>query len=304
MPHFHQKKQISITCTFITICFSILLAACTNSILPETPQSPPPHTSSPVSPTPISPPPLVSTANLTHSPTGTMDMSWDPQRHILTVKVAMTGLAPKSTHPEHIHWGTCDMLGVIYYYLNPLVADDRGIATVTTTIPDVISSIPAYGWAITIHNGPTMNAQEGSDILSCGNITQTSTSSAPIHLTLGGSIAPDRSAHGKAQLTITGKKLVVILTVSGLVPGSSHMAHIHQGTCDSQGPVVYPLSQVNADARGDARSQTSITLSNVQQFLASKHYINIHEAGTPIGMQTQQGFDPIVCGNISFPQEA
>ena len=76
------------------------------------------------------------------------------------------------------------------------------------------------------------------------------------------------------------------------------MAHIHAGTCQSQGQVVYPLQPIVADAQGNATSTTVI--NNASNFTTSQLYINIHEAATMNGLTTQTGFNPIACGNIAY----
>ncbi len=111
-------------------------------------------------------------------------------------------------------------------------------------------------------------------------------------------MAPDEAVHGSAQLKIDSNKVVVTLTLSGLAPNSVHMAHIHAGSCASQGAVVYPLKPVTADAEGNATTSTTISITNIKEFRSAQLYINVHEAGTMSGMSKQQGFDPITCGNI------
>src|SRR5690348_15785596 len=46
-------------------------------------------------------------ADLVHAPIGTANLIWNPDGDVLTVKIAASGLAPNSTHPEHIHGGSC-----------------------------------------------------------------------------------------------------------------------------------------------------------------------------------------------------
>jgi hypothetical protein len=101
-----------------------------------------------------------------------------------------------------------------------------------------------------------------------------------------------------AWISIHDDDLIVKISVSGLAPYSAHMAHIHAGSCQAQGPVVYPLNLVVADGHGNATSKTII--KNVgKQALDAKLYVNIHEAGTMQGMSTQTSFNPIACGNIA-----
>lgn len=260
----------------------------------------PPASSSPTSPAVSSS--NVLTTQLTHSPVGTVDMSWDKSSDKLTVKVALTGLAPNSMHPEHIHSGTCasDPMGPIIYTLDPLKADAKGDAMAETVVSNVTHGIPMQGWYVNIHNGPTLDAPNGASPIACANITEKDASSAPVHTTFMGGMGPDESAQGTVQLNITGNKMVVVLSLKGLTPKSSHIAHIHSGSCAAQGDIVYPLQLVTADAQGNATSSTTVNITNMQQLTSSQMYVNVHEAGTMDGMNTQQGFDPIACGDIAF----
>jgi hypothetical protein len=80
---------------------------------------------------PSSTPALSTQAQVTlnHSPVGTSDLTWDVANQALIVKVAMSGLAPNSTHPEHIHAGDCKGNGAVVYKLNPLTANNLGAGT-------------------------------------------------------------------------------------------------------------------------------------------------------------------------------
>src|SRR5260221_3100205 len=74
-------------------------------------------------------------AILTHVPTGTSDLRWNPSTHTLTVKLSLTGLAPNSTHPSHIHAGSCNAKGMIGYPLRSVVAVLNGTGTAPSTLP-------------------------------------------------------------------------------------------------------------------------------------------------------------------------
>ena len=85
--------------------------------------------------------------SLTHSPTGTVDLGWSSTNHTLMVTIAVTGLAPGSTHLVHIHAGTCSAMGQIVHGLLPLVADAHGVGLSTTIIAggDVRNSCTRMG---------------------------------------------------------------------------------------------------------------------------------------------------------------
>jgi len=80
-----------------------------------------------------------------------------------------------------------------------------------------------------------------------------------------------------------------------------HPAHIHSGTCDTLGDVVFPLNDVTApdpvatpDAAGSASAAESTTTVEValDDILAAEHAINVHLSADEIGTY-------IACGNVT-----
>jgi hypothetical protein len=255
-------------------------------------------------PTPTSPSTATSattsnTANATlkHMPQGMATISWDPASQGLTVNISLTGLAPNSTHPAHIHSGSCANQGAVVYPLHNVVADAHGVGTSTTTIKSVTSLSPS-GWYLNIHNGPTLSPSDQFLPIACSdltfsNVSSTSSMSVQVPLNAAPGSSADQAASGMAQLTLSGSMLTVKLTLSGLAPNSKHAAHIHAGSCESQGAVVYALPVVAADASGNA-SETA-TIPNVSSIPSSGWYVNVHHS---VDLSTQTGFDPIACGNV------
>jgi hypothetical protein len=243
--------------------------------------------------------PTQTQVTLNHAPIGTSDLTWDAASQALTVKIALSGLAPNSTHPEHIHKGDCSSNGDIAYKLNPLTANSLGVGTSVTTIPGVKDGIPANGWYVNVHNGPGLSPDIQFAPIACANITNPTTSTESnqsVHLTLEGTTAANESANGTAQLSIDSGKLTVKLTLTSLTPNSKHIAHIHKGSCEAQGPVLYTLTPVVADVSGKGTSTT--VLPNLSSIPAKSWYVNVHLASTMDDLNTQTGFDPIACGNV------
>jgi len=111
-------------------------------------------------------------------------------------------------------------------------------------------------------------------------------------VTVGGVELSIRSRRGKSSLTVK-------IFLFRLAPNSTHVAHIHSGSCEDQGPVVDKLNPVHADTVGFGTSTT--TLSDVSSIPDTGWYVNVHRAATMDGLSDQAGFDPIACGNISTP---
>lgn len=248
---------------------------------------------------PSAPKTTVATATLKHIPDGTANLSWDPTSHMLTVKISLVGLAPSSTHPSHIHTGSCSNQGAVLFPLQNIVADAHGVATATTTVA-VPTGIPATGWYVNVHNGPGLGTNDEFLPIVCGDVTNSNTSmtsaqSAQVTLTAAPGASAGETVTGTAKLSLTGTTLTVTVTLSGLEPNSTHAAHIHTGSCESQGAVMYPLNNITADASGNATVTT--TIQNVSSIPATGWYVNIHHSAA---LSTQTGFDPVACGDVTM----
>jgi len=284
--NFGKKKNIVLA--GLLVAFMLIAAACSTSEPSTTNGS---TTSGPTNQT--------ANATLKHVPTGTSDVKWDATSKTLTVTVWLSGLAPKSTHPQHIHKGDCNSDGAVVYTLNPIVADGTGVGTSETTIADVANGIPQSGWYLNVHNGPGLSPDLQATPIACANIANPNASTGSnqsVHLTLGATSAASQGASGSAQLAVVNNQLTVKVTLSGLVPNSTHIAHIHSGSCEAQGAVKYPLNPIVADGQGNGTSIT--TVDQVTTIPSSGWYVNVHLGGTKDELSTQTGDDPIACGNV------
>jgi Cu/Zn superoxide dismutase len=282
--------------TLFSTLFVVLLAAC--GTLSGSTNSPTTSVPAPVATTAAtSAAPQFTIVTLKHNPTGTTNLSWDPESKNLTVAISLTGLAPNSSHAAHIHAGTCAVDGSIVYPLNPVVADAKGNAATTTIIKNVQDGIPASGWYVNVHNGLQMTPLEHMPI-SCGNIVNSNTSqddTQSVQVQMQGSTAPNESATGNAALTVLNGKLALKITLSGLQPNSSHAAHIHAGSCESQGAPIVMLNPVVANAQGIG---TSITTIDHLPSSSNGLYINVHAGATMGDLQQATLFNPIACGDL------
>jgi hypothetical protein len=101
------------------------------------------------------------------------------------------------------------------------------------------------------------------------------------------------TAKGEASLVLQADgKTKVIVTVTGLTKSTKHIGHIHNSTCAVQGPVAIVLTRLEADANGNARSETIVETAK----LTGSQYVQFHQrdvgdAAGPIGTG-------IVCGDI------
>ncbi|GCE03791.1 CHRD domain-containing protein [Dictyobacter aurantiacus] len=233
-----------------------------------------------------------------HTPSGTVELMWDHTSHVLTVHMALTGLTPKSTHPAHINTGSCKNGGKLVYNLSSVKATQIGFADVITRVKDVTGGIPETGWYIDVSNGPSMDSSAQAMPITCSNVFNPTVStklSQNVQATMANAFAPNQSASGDAQLTVNNNSLTVALNLKGLAPNSKHMAHIHIGSCASQGAIKYTLKPVVANAAGDGISTTIIP--NISTIPRNGWYINIHQGATSVKSQTDN--DPFACGDIT-----
>ena len=92
------------------------------------------------------------------------------------------------------------------------------------------------------------------------------------------------------------QNLWVTISMTGLDPNTSHMAHIHAGSCTYQGDVIYPLTTLVADGHGHAMATTVIKgVSSI----GWGWYINVHYGDLSAPSHTMATHAPIACGDIA-----
>jgi hypothetical protein len=242
------------------------------------------------------------TVPLRHVPTGDATLAYDASTKTLTVEIRLTGLAPSSVHPAHIHSGLCEKQGPVLYGLNNVQADAKGVADSVTSVPNIKEGgIPNGVWYVNVHNGPNLTPDAQFEPIVCGDVANPDRGAHQLVKLQNGPTpvasppsSPDQTASGTANLKVVGGDLTVAVDVTGLRPSSSHAMHIHMGSCESQGAVVHGLPPLVADATGKATLTT--TVKGVATIPVGSWYLNIHR-DTMIG-QGQTDFDPILCGDI------
>jgi hypothetical protein len=148
----------------------LALAACGGGSPSSAASGSPPSTPTP-SPTPVSGPMQALNGS---GVTGTVQVSKMTGGFVVTVTVS--GLAPNSSHINHIHKGNCPgapgpIATDVITALQPLVADASGKATATTMVQHDYAPDPA-GWYANVHAGPDLQGANAKSI-SCGNLPAT-----------------------------------------------------------------------------------------------------------------------------------
>jgi hypothetical protein len=123
-------------------------------------------------------------------------------------------------------------------------------------------------------------------------------------------IAVDVSPHGVSYGTPRGRAaiaynaqhhtLTVVVTASGVTPGF-HAAHIHMGSCQSQGPVIYMLKDLFANRHGQIVRTIRVFRNVAAPIPAHGWYLNIHQGNSKEILRNGQPtifFRPLICANV------
>jgi hypothetical protein len=116
----------------------------------------------------------------------------------------------------------------------------------------------------------------------------------------GASYGPLR---GRATITYNARRQTLTVTVNagGVTPGP-HAAHIHLGTCQSQGAVLYMLKDLVANGRGRIVNAVRVFTNVTTPIPAHGWYLNIHQGNSSNILSNNQPtiyFRPLLCANIT-----
>ena len=96
--------------------------------------------------------------------TGSATVSYNAATNMTTVKVTVNHLEPRSSHPEHIHAGTCSSNGPVLVGLKTIKANTMGTGVATTIFKGSVMNKAAY---INVHMGPGLALTQYT-VLACG----------------------------------------------------------------------------------------------------------------------------------------
>jgi len=100
------------------------------------------------------------------------------------------------------------------------------------------------------------------------------------------------SASGKIFVTTTPTSTTIELIVTGLGSDTSHVSHIHSGTCQQPGGILYALNQVVADGSGAADTRTTIQAK--YPAASGRWYVVVHAGPDMQGANATY----LMCGNL------
>ena len=228
-------------------------------------------------------------------PAGTAAFVWNAEGQ-LTVQVNATGLTPGSSHAVELQAPG----GTPITPFSNLTANGAGQAQATLTSADT-TPVPVGSHLVIL-----LDDQMGA--IASVPIAQTpAVASGQMAYQLQAvAIGPTGTSYGTPQGTATvayspqARTITVTLTASGLTPGA-HAAHIHVGSCASQGPVQYMLMDFTANSAGQIVNQVRTVTGVTMPVPATGWYLNLHQGTSSNivanGMPTVN-FRPLLCANL------
>jgi Cu/Zn superoxide dismutase len=105
---------------------------------------------------------------------------------------------------------------------------------------------------------------------------------------------PTVKATGTITLTADQSTTSIELKITGLLPNSSHVSHVHVGGCpqSARGGIAFALNQVVADGEGTADTMTSLNVSYPPA--TGKWYVVVHAGPDMQGTSASY----LMCGNL------
>jgi hypothetical protein len=236
--------------------------------------------------------------NMSAMPFGTVAFGQDSAGD-LTVAPNVLGLTPGSSHSVELVGPSG---GTPLAQFGTLTAN--GVGQASATLDSTFTGSVPSGSRLEILNGTA------SDSVSTEPIAET----VPLSGTLSGqtfqliSVEVDSSgtSWGSPQGTATvsydpaAQTLTVTVTASGVTPGM-HAAHVHLGTCSSQGPVQYMLMDFVANSQGQIQNESRTVTGVTTPIPATGWYLNLHQGTSQTILQNGQptiAFRPLLCADI------
>ena len=108
--------------------------------------------------------------------------------------------------------------------------------------------------------------------------------------------------HGKATISYdpAAQTLSVTVNAGGVTPGM-HAAHVHLGSCQSQGAVQYMLMDFVANSQGQIINEHRTVTGVTTPIPAIGWYLNLHQGTSQTILQDGQptiAFRPLLCAGV------
>ena len=100
------------------------------------------------------------------------------------------------------------------------------------------------------------------------------------------------TASGTITLIAVPHSVSIELKITGLQPNSSHVSHIHIGSCQQVGNISLALNQVVADGNGEADTRSTLTATYPPA--SGSWYVVVHAGPDMQGTNASY----LLCGNL------
>jgi hypothetical protein len=237
----------------------------------------------------------VQVLHLRAMPAGTVTLGRN--RHgRLTVRADMFGLTPGSSHKVDLVLP--GRLGTIRFSL--LTANSVGQAD--STLQSSFTGLLPPGSRLLVRMGGHGGGVFGEPIA----VTRRLRHPGGPHRLIAVEVSPRGVSYGtprgRATISYNSRRHTLTVTVraAGLTPGP-HAAHIHLGSCRSQGPVTYMLRDLVADRRGKIGHAVRVFTNVTTPVPGHGWYLNIHQGNSGNILSNGQPtifFRPLICANI------
>ena len=227
-------------------------------------------------------------------PQGTVTFARKGNRQVM-VRVTAFGLTPGSSHKVWLTNGR----GVVAVF-SPLTANSTGQARNETLDSRYTGSLGSM--RIEILNGDGKDPVSLREIAGTGDYVPGLSTYDLIPVETGGG-KNYGTPQGSAVIAYDAGAQTISVTVnaSGFTPGK-HAAHIHVGSCVSQGPVQYMLGDYTANADGRIVDETRVVTHVTTPLPARGYYFNLHQGNTGDILANGRPtifFRPLLCGDIN-----
>jgi hypothetical protein len=228
-------------------------------------------------------------------PRGTV--TFGRRRGLLTVRAVMSGLTPGSSHAV-----TLQVPGrARAVQFSTLTASSAGQAS--STMRSLFAGHLASGSRLLIRMGTGSSAVAREPIAVTGRLSRpggTAHRLTAVEVSRRG--ISYGTPRGRASISYQARRhtLTVTVSASGVTPGP-HAAHIHLGSCRSQGPVKYMLRDLVANHQGRIVHAVRVFTNVTAPIPASGWYLNIHQGNSSNILSNGQPtifFRPLLCADI------
>jgi Cu/Zn superoxide dismutase len=233
-------------------------------------------------------------------PAGTVTISRG-DHGVLLAHVVVAGLTPGSAHSVSFVTGSGRTVP-----FTMLTADSTGQAAATLTSQGRVDAV--RGGRLVISLGDTvaysaMTSMTNGRQLAAEPIAEASFPSGAGETVTLRPVSPYGRPAGVTTITFdpSAQTLTITVTATGLTPGP-HAAHVHLGSCQSQGAVKYMIPDFIADSNGAIVDQTRVVTGVTSYPGPGNWYLNLHMGGMNQILANGEPtlyFRPMLCTDIT-----